>query len=373
MYLEGSDQHRGWFQSSLLTSVAAQRRRAVQAVLTHGFVLDEKHLRHVTRIEGARRPALSPTPHRRLPTTGTRCPSRSATSSTPSSVIEGGNNKKKEPPYGADVLRLWVASVNYAADVCIGDVDHRPAVGRVPQAAQHRALPPRQPPRLQPGGGRRPIRRAPRPRPLHARRADRLHERRQVGVRRLRSSRASWGCSSSLPSPTSRTSTSTSPRTGCTSRRPTRRAAASARRSSRALRRGFVAAMAPVLPHLAEDIWQFLPYATPHASVFEAGWPAFAHPTERKDEWAAMRKLRDEVNKALEAGAPTRRSARPRRPSELMHASTTTPRKPLLSEWSKPPPPATPTASTSCATSSSRPKRSSRPTPQRWRRRRRTR
>ena len=38
----------------------------------------------------------------------------------PKLVIEGGNNKKKEPPYGADTLRLWAASVNYAADVCIG-------------------------------------------------------------------------------------------------------------------------------------------------------------------------------------------------------------------------------------------------------------
>ena len=43
LYLEGSDQHRGWFQSSLLTSVAANKGQApYKAVLTHGFVLDEK-------------------------------------------------------------------------------------------------------------------------------------------------------------------------------------------------------------------------------------------------------------------------------------------------------------------------------------------
>ena len=42
MYLEGSDQHRGWFQSSLLTSVAAHGVAPYKAVLTHGFVLDEK-------------------------------------------------------------------------------------------------------------------------------------------------------------------------------------------------------------------------------------------------------------------------------------------------------------------------------------------
>ncbi len=42
LYLEGSDQHRGWFQSSLLTSVAANGVAPYRQVLTHGFVLDEK-------------------------------------------------------------------------------------------------------------------------------------------------------------------------------------------------------------------------------------------------------------------------------------------------------------------------------------------
>jgi isoleucyl-tRNA synthetase len=42
MYLEGSDQHRGWFQSSLLTSVAVNGVAPYRTVLTHGFVLDEK-------------------------------------------------------------------------------------------------------------------------------------------------------------------------------------------------------------------------------------------------------------------------------------------------------------------------------------------
>ena len=35
-------------------------------------------------------------------------------------VIEGGNNKKQKPAYGADVLRLWVSSVDYTGDVCVG-------------------------------------------------------------------------------------------------------------------------------------------------------------------------------------------------------------------------------------------------------------
>lgn len=36
-------------------------------------------------------------------------------------VIEGGNNKKQKPAYGADVLRLWVSSVDYSGDVCVGN------------------------------------------------------------------------------------------------------------------------------------------------------------------------------------------------------------------------------------------------------------
>lgn len=36
-------------------------------------------------------------------------------------VIEGGNNKKVKPAYGADVLRLWASSVDYTGDVCVGD------------------------------------------------------------------------------------------------------------------------------------------------------------------------------------------------------------------------------------------------------------
>lgn len=42
LYLEGSDQHRGWFQSSLLTSVAVNGQAPYRNVLTHGFVLDER-------------------------------------------------------------------------------------------------------------------------------------------------------------------------------------------------------------------------------------------------------------------------------------------------------------------------------------------
>jgi isoleucyl-tRNA synthetase len=94
LYLEGSDQHRGWFQSSLLTSVANNGHAPYKTVLTHGFVLDEKGLKMSKSIGNV---------------------------IDPMKVIEGGNDKKKNPAYGADVLRLWVANSDYAGDVCIGD------------------------------------------------------------------------------------------------------------------------------------------------------------------------------------------------------------------------------------------------------------
>lgn len=93
IYLEGSDQHRGWFQSSLLTSVATRGQAPYKAVLTHGFVLDDK---------------------------GTKMSKSLGNVIDPLSIVEGGNNKKQDPAYGADVLRLWVASVDYSADMQIG-------------------------------------------------------------------------------------------------------------------------------------------------------------------------------------------------------------------------------------------------------------
>jgi len=84
MYLEGSDQHRGWFQSSLLTSVATKGRAPYKTVLTHGFVVDEN---------------------------GRKMSKSLGNIVEPETVIN---------QYGADVLRLWVASVNYTDDIPIG-------------------------------------------------------------------------------------------------------------------------------------------------------------------------------------------------------------------------------------------------------------
>ncbi len=84
MYLEGSDQHRGWFQSSLLESCGTRGRAPFDIVLTHGFTLDEKG----------------------------RKQSKSLGNQTfPQDVIRVS---------GADILRLWVASVDYSDDQRIG-------------------------------------------------------------------------------------------------------------------------------------------------------------------------------------------------------------------------------------------------------------
>lgn len=81
LYLEGSDQHRGWFQSSLLTAVATRGRAPFKAVLTHGYVVDAEG-RKMSKSEG--------------------------NVVVPEEVIK---------QYGADVLRLWVASADYKADI----------------------------------------------------------------------------------------------------------------------------------------------------------------------------------------------------------------------------------------------------------------
>jgi len=93
LYLEGSDQHRGWFQSSLLTSVAVNNKAPYKKVLTHGFALDEN---------------------------GRKMSKSLGNVVDPNIIIKGGSNQKLQPAYGADVLRLWVSSVDYSVDVPIG-------------------------------------------------------------------------------------------------------------------------------------------------------------------------------------------------------------------------------------------------------------
>ncbi len=85
LYLEGSDQHRGWFQSSLLTGCAIDGRAPYKALLTHGFVVDGKGLK-MSKSKGN---VIAP--------------------------------QKISDTLGADILRLWVAATDYSGELSISD------------------------------------------------------------------------------------------------------------------------------------------------------------------------------------------------------------------------------------------------------------
>ncbi len=85
MYLEGSDQHRGWFHSSLLISVGTRETAPYQSVLTHGFVVDGK---------------------------GKKMSKSSGNVVAPAEVIKR---------YGAEILRLWVAAEDYRDDIRVSE------------------------------------------------------------------------------------------------------------------------------------------------------------------------------------------------------------------------------------------------------------
>jgi isoleucyl-tRNA synthetase len=275
MYLEGSDQHRGWFQSSLLTSVAVNGHAPYKTVLTHGFTLDEQ---------------------------GRKMSKSMGNVVDPYVVINGGKNQKTEPPYGADVLRLWVSSVDYSSDVPLG--------GNIlkQMADVYRKI--RNTARFLLGN-------------LHdfdpAKDAvpyDQLPELDRYMLHRITEVFADITdafetyqffrffqtvqnfCAVDLSNfyldiakDRLYISAADSPR-----RRSCQTVLAIA---IDALAR----AIAPVLSHMAEDIWQNLPYPTGHQSVFQAGWvqldDQYRQP-ELAATWTQLRTVRQEVNKVLE-------------------------------------------------------------------------
>lgn len=85
LYLEGSDQHRGWFQSSMLTSCATEHRAPYKQLLTHGFVVDGKGQKMSKSVGNV----VSP--------------------------------QKVNDTLGADILRLWVATTDYSGELAISD------------------------------------------------------------------------------------------------------------------------------------------------------------------------------------------------------------------------------------------------------------
>jgi len=275
MYLEGSDQHRGWFQSSLLTSVAVHGHAPYKTVLTHGFALDEQGRKMSKSVGNVVDPAI---------------------------VINGGKNQKEEPPYGADVLRLWVSSVDYTSDVPLGKtiLKQMADVYRKIRNTARFLL-----------GNLHDFDPA-----VHAVAYDQLPDLDRYMLHRMTEVFAEVTAAFEtyeffrffqmvqnfcvvdlsnfyLDSAKDRLYISAvdSPR-----RRSCQTVLAIALTNlSRAI--------APVLSHLAEDIWQSLPYSTGYQSVFESGWvkldDGWKNP-ELAAAWENLRDIRTEVNKVLE-------------------------------------------------------------------------
>lgn len=275
MYLEGSDQHRGWFQSSLLTSVANYGHAPYKTVLTHGFVLDEKGMKMSKSLGNVVDPAI---------------------------VIEGGKNQQQEPPYGADILRLWVSSVDYSSDVPLGK-------NILKQMADvYRKI--RNTARFLLGN-------------LHdfdpskdSVKYEELPDLDQYMLHRITEvftevteAFESYQffrffqviqnfCVVDLSNFYLDIAKDRLYISGVDGFR---------RRSCQTVLavalENLAKAIAPVLCHMAEDIWQNLPYSTPHKSVFEAGWVTLEKHWEKPELgalWQQLRQIRSEVNVVLE-------------------------------------------------------------------------
>ena len=91
VYLEGSDQHRGWFQSSLLLSLGGNGRAPYRTVLTHGFMVDEDREKISKSKQGQ------------------------------GGYVKPQTAERYVKDYGADVLRLWVASQDYRNDIVVSE------------------------------------------------------------------------------------------------------------------------------------------------------------------------------------------------------------------------------------------------------------
>ncbi len=275
MYLEGSDQHRGWFQSSLLTSVANNGVAPFKTVLTHGFVLDDK---------------------------GRKMSKSLGNIIDPMVVMDGGKNQQKDPAYGADVVRLWVSSVDYSTDVLIGSTVLKQlsdASRKIRNTARFLlgnihdfdpvkdAVPYAQLPELD--------------RYMLHRLSEVLTEITEsfdryqffkffqiiqnfciVDLSNFYLDIAKDRLYISAPNSFRRRSCQT---------------------VLAIVLENLTKAIAPVLCHMAEDIWQYLPYQTPYKSVFEAGWVKVDLQWSKPNlavTWDKIRDLRTDVNKVME-------------------------------------------------------------------------
>ncbi|KAK9822294.1 hypothetical protein WJX74_003674 [Apatococcus lobatus] len=275
LYLEGSDQSRGWFQSSLLTCVAATGHAPYRQVLTHGFVLDERGIKMSKSIGNV---------------------------VDPRGVIEGGKDQKKEPAFGADVLRLWVSSVDYTNDVLIGGnilsqvaevyrkmrLTLRYMLGNLAGFEASKAVPYAELPRID--------------RYILGRFANLLDESKSAydsfSFYRIYQALQRFTVSdlSNLYIDVAKDRLYVRGRDSLDRR--------SAQTVLAAMLQGLMPLLAPILPHTAEDAFQALPLPSSHKSIFQAGWQKgesdWRLPAEEHRFWKSVLGIRSEVNGVLE-------------------------------------------------------------------------
>ena len=266
MYLEGSDQHRGWFQSSLLTSVATTGHAPYKTVLTHGFVLDEQGRKMSKSLGNVVDPAV---------------------------VIK---------EYGADVLRLWVSSVDYSSDVPLGQ-------NMLKQLADvYRKI--RNTARFllgnlhdfDPVKDGIPYEKLPELDRYMLHRMTEVFSEVKDAFDKYQFFRFFQMIQNFCVVDLSNFYLDIAKDRLYISAPDSFR-----RRSCQTILaialENLARAIAPVLCHLGEDIWQFIPYQTPYKSVFEAGWVKLEehwYNPELGKSWETLRQLRGEVNKVLE-------------------------------------------------------------------------
>jgi isoleucyl-tRNA synthetase len=275
IYLEGSDQHRGWFQSSLLTSVAVNDVAPYKTVLTHGFALDEQG-RKMSKSEG--------------------------NVVDPNTIIEGGKNQKVEPAYGADVLRLWVSSVDYSGDVRIGKniiKQMNDVRGKIRNTARFLlgSLDD-----FDPEKDTVPFEELPELDRYMLHRITEVFEEVTEAFDSFQFFRFFQTVQNFCVVDLSNFYLDVAKDRLYISAKDSFR-----RRSCQTVLKialdNLARAIAPVLCHTAEDIWQYLPYKTPYKSVFEAGWIQVEEKWRNPDLaefWETLRQLRTDVNKVLE-------------------------------------------------------------------------
>ena len=276
LYLEGSDQHRGWFQSSLLTSVATNGFAPYKTVLTHGFALDEQ---------------------------GRKMSKSLGNVVDPRDIINGGQNKKQDPAYGADVLRLWVSSVDYSSDVPIGKTILRQLsdvyrkirnTSRFLLGNLYDFVPERD---------RIPYEELPELDRYMLHRMGEVFAEITDAFENYQFFRFFQTVQNFCVVDLSNFYLDIAKdRLYISSENGKRRRSCQTVLSIAV--ENLARAIAPVLSHMAEDIWQNLPYDTPHESVFQAGWitsEPYWHNPPLAEKWTKLRQIRTEVNKVLES------------------------------------------------------------------------